>query len=54
MTGGNFTDANQSIDSSGEEEILVERAELVRTDGALVRIHSDPAIINFVDNRPGW
>jgi len=53
MTGGNFTDANQSIDSSGVEEILVERAELVRTDGALVRIHSDPAIINFVDNRPG-
>ena len=44
MTSGTFTDANQRIDASGEEEILVEHAELVPTDGAFVRIGSDPAI----------
>ena len=44
MTGETFTYVLQRFDVSGEEEVLVERAELVPTDGAFVRIGSDPAI----------
>ena len=50
MTGEAFTYVLQRFDVSGEEEVLVERAELVRLDGALAcRIGSDERILAVGD-----